>query len=44
MASSKTCGLIGAGTTGSGIAQLWALAGLPVAVIDVDGAAARRRC
>jgi 3-hydroxybutyryl-CoA dehydrogenase len=40
MASLKTVGVIGTGTMGSGIAQV---AGLPVAMIDVDGAAIPRR-
>jgi len=44
MASLKTVGVIGAGTMGSGIAQVCAVAGLPVAIIDVDaGAIARSR-
>ena len=42
MASLKTVGVIGAGTMGSGIAQVCALAGLPVAMIDVDAAAIAR--
>lgn len=42
MASLKTIGVIGAGTMGSGIAQVCALSGLPVAMIDVDAASIAR--
>ena len=36
MTSLKTIGVIGAGTMGTGIAQVCALAGLPVVMVDVD--------
>jgi 3-hydroxybutyryl-CoA dehydrogenase len=36
MTSSQTIGVIGAGTMGTGIAQVCALAGLSVAVMDID--------
>jgi len=42
MASSQTIGVIGAGTMGSGIAQACAVAGVAVAMIDVDAAAVER--
>lgn len=38
----ETVGVIGAGTMGSGIAQTCAVAGLAVAMIDVDEAAVAR--
>jgi 3-hydroxybutyryl-CoA dehydrogenase len=38
----QTIGVIGAGTMGTGIAQVCALAGLPVVMIDVDEARAAR--
>ena len=42
MKSLETVGVIGAGTMGSGIAQACAVAGVPVAMIDVDVAAVER--
>ena len=42
MASLQTIGIIGAGTMGSGIAQTCAVAGLSVAMVDVDEAAVAR--
>jgi len=42
MTSPQTIGVIGAGTMGSGIAQVGALAGLAVTLIDVDDAALAR--
>ncbi len=36
MTSLQTIGVIGAGTMGSGIAQVCALAGLPVVMVDID--------
>jgi 3-hydroxybutyryl-CoA dehydrogenase len=42
MTSSQTVGVIGAGTMGSGIAQSCAVAGVPVAMIDIDAAAVER--
>jgi len=42
MTSSQTIGVIGAGTMGSGIAQSCAVAGVSVAMIDVDAAAVER--
>jgi 3-hydroxybutyryl-CoA dehydrogenase len=42
MAALKIVGVIGAGTMGSGIAQVCAVAGLPVAMIDVDATALAR--
>jgi 3-hydroxybutyryl-CoA dehydrogenase len=38
----QTVGVIGAGTMGSGIAQVCAVAGVPVAMIDIDAAAVQR--
>jgi 3-hydroxybutyryl-CoA dehydrogenase len=38
MKTPQTIGVIGAGTMGAGIAQACAVAGLPVVMIDVDGA------
>jgi 3-hydroxybutyryl-CoA dehydrogenase len=38
MTSLQTIGVIGAGTMGTGIAQVCALAGLPVVMVDVDEA------
>src|SRR4030095_16784285 len=38
MKTPQTIGVIGAGTMGTGIAQACAVAGLPVVMIDVDGA------
>jgi len=35
-------GVIGAGTMGNGIAQACAVAGLPVAMVDIDDAAVAR--
>jgi 3-hydroxyacyl-CoA dehydrogenase len=37
MKSLQTIGVIGAGTMGSGIAQVCALSGLSVSMLDVDG-------
>jgi 3-hydroxybutyryl-CoA dehydrogenase len=42
MASLQAVGVIGAGTMGSGIAQTCAVAGLSVALIDIDDAAVSR--
>jgi 3-hydroxybutyryl-CoA dehydrogenase len=42
MTSSQTVGVIGAGTMGSGIAQACAVAGVTVAMVDVDSAAIER--
>ena len=42
MTSLQTIGVIGAGTMGSGIAQTCAVAGLSVALVDVDEAAVAR--
>jgi 3-hydroxybutyryl-CoA dehydrogenase len=42
VASSKTVGVIGAGTMGSGIAQVCALSAFPVAMIDVDATSIAR--
>jgi 3-hydroxybutyryl-CoA dehydrogenase len=36
MKSLQTIGVIGAGTTGTGIAQVCALSGLSVSMLDVD--------
>ena len=42
MTSSQMIGVIGAGTMGNGIAQVCAMAGLWVAMIDIDDAAVSR--
>jgi 3-hydroxybutyryl-CoA dehydrogenase len=42
MTGAKTIGVIGAGTMGNGIAQVCALAGLSVVMLDVDATARSR--
>jgi 3-hydroxybutyryl-CoA dehydrogenase len=40
--NNERIGVVGAGIMGSGIAQVCALAGLPVTLVDISGAALER--